>query len=352
MHYGLPPRKTSHPPPYVASRPQSPSYLRRVRLRTLAWVFGTLLFLIILLSQLNKGRKHRFQPEVIPPGTPPVVLVTTLDPSSSVEYRRMITENRKQYAALHGKEGPLSITFSALTKTSAGYATFLPQVTDYPLRIPKIIHSDPKSPAHQAPIPSSWSKIPAVRHAMTKFPHSTYFFFLDRSAMITDPSLSVEEHITDKARLESLMIPDQPIVPPGSVIRTLHTRKADQVDFIVTQDQNGLSQSSFIVRRGEWAKYFLDAWYDPLYRSYNFQRAEGHALEHLVQWHGTILSRMALVPQSTMNSNAKDSAQALLQNPPFVVSQRGCDTTGQASCEDAVRPWFERFKMLLPPKSM
>ena len=79
-------------------------------------------------------------------------------------------------------------------------------------------------------------------------------------------------------RLESLMIRDQPIVPPDSVIKTFSHLKGNQIDFVLTQDKEGLAEGSFIIRRGEWSKFFLDTWFDPLYRSYNFQKAETHAL--------------------------------------------------------------------------
>ena len=79
-------------------------------------------------------------------------------------------------------------------------------------------------------------------------------------------------------RLESLMIKDQSVVPPDSVIKTFSHLKGSQVDVVLTQDKEGLAQGSFIVRRGEWSKFFLDTWFDPLYRSYNFQKADTHAL--------------------------------------------------------------------------
>jgi mannan polymerase II complex MNN11 subunit len=43
-------------------------------------------------------------------------------------------------------------------------------------------------------------------------------------------------------------------------------------------------------------------WFDPLYRSYDFAAAEKHALEHIVQWHMTVLSRLVLVPQKLFNA--------------------------------------------------
>ena len=157
---------------------------------------------------------------------------------------------------------------------------------------------------------------------MTTYPHTTYFFFLDENALITNHDIDLSHDIMEKKRLESLMITNIPVVPPDSVIKTFAHLKGDRIDLVLTQDKEGLAHHSFIIRSGEWAQYFLDAWFDPLYRSYNFQKAEGHALEHLVQyvqpvmfgkprelmsfrWHGTILAKLAIVPQNIMNSYAR-----------------------------------------------
>ena len=82
--------------------------------------------------------------------------------------------------------------------------------------------------------------------------------------------------------LESMMIKDQSIVPPDSVIKTFSHLKGSQVDLVLTQDKDGLAQGSFVVRKGDWARFFLDTWFDPLYRSYNFQKADAHALVSLL----------------------------------------------------------------------
>lgn len=95
-----------------------------------------------------------------------------------------------------------------------------------------------------------------------------------------NPLLSLNTHVMEPKRLESVMLRDKPVVPPDSVIKTFSHLKGDKIDLVLTQDGEGLCQGSFILRRGEWAKFFLDTWFDPLYRSYNFQKAEGHALVH------------------------------------------------------------------------
>jgi mannan polymerase II complex MNN11 subunit len=143
-----------------------------------------------------------------------------------------------------------------------GYATFFPLVTDYDL----------------GGSPRSWAVVPSLRHALTLHPHASYFFALSPHALIMNPTLSLDTHITNFETLESLMQKDIPVVPPDSVIKTFSHLKGDKIDLILTQDGEGLCQGSFILRQGDWAKFFLDVWFDPLYRSYNFQKAEGHAL--------------------------------------------------------------------------
>lgn len=78
--------------------------------------------------------------------------------------------------------------------------------------------------------------------------------------------------------LEQSMLRDISVVPPDSVIKTFSHLRGDKVDLVLTQDGEGLCQGSFILRQTDWAKFFLDTWFDPLYRSYNFQKAEAHAL--------------------------------------------------------------------------
>ena len=123
---------------------------------------------------------------------------------------------------------------------------------------------------------------------MTKFPKSTFFYLLSPHSLIMNPSINLKSHVLDAKRLESLMLRDKPVVPPDSVIRTFSHLKGDKVDLILTQDNEGLAQGSFLLRRGEWAKFFLDTWFDPLYRSYNFQKAEGHALVYPTNFHPSL----------------------------------------------------------------
>jgi mannan polymerase II complex MNN11 subunit len=187
-------------------------------------------------------------------------------------------------------------------------------------------------------------------------------WYLDQNALIMNPDLTIEGHIMNPKRLESLMIRDQSIVPPDSVIKTFPHLKGTQIDMVITQDEEGLAQGSFIIRRGDWSKFFLDTWFDPLYRSYNFQKADTHALvslnpscflpllmnyqEHIVQWHPTILSKLALVPQRIMNAYPKGhtvNESETYKDGDFIIRFAGCEQAGR-SCATEAEPFSKQWR--------
>jgi len=244
MHYALPQRKSSRPP-YAIKLKQSSLQFRRIRPTSLIAIIAGFITLFLLLRSFgftHSGAKRHY-------GGRDVVIVTAYDENTDSAIAESVMANRQQYAKLHD------------------YGVFFTSFQNYSVKSG----------------PPSWAKVPVMRHAMTVYPQATFFFYLDAHALIANTKIALEKHVLDGKTLESLMITDVPIVPPDSVIKTFAGLDADRVDIIITQDKEGLSEKSFILRRGEWAKYFLDAWYDPLYRTYNFQRAERHALEHIVQ---------------------------------------------------------------------
>ncbi|KAI9833423.1 MAG: hypothetical protein M1826_007521 [Phylliscum demangeonii] len=335
MHFALPPRKSSHPAPYARAGARSSAHRQRqqrVRMRVLV-LFGLgaccVLFLLARLvalpssvslwSSASAGSEGGRRRRPAPPGTAPVVIVTVLDDSRfSREHLDGIRRNREQYAAAHG------------------YQTFLAHAKDYELR----------------GAPSSWARVPALRHALATHPHTPLFFQLDAGAVIGNGSLALETHIMAPARLAQLMLKDVPVVPPDSVIRTFSHLKPAQVDLVLSQDATGLAPASLLLRQGEWARFFLDTWFDPIYRSYNFQKAEVHALEHIVQWHSTILAKLALVPPRTMfaahttpdaNADADDREAPFRYQPgDFVLHPAACKAVPDPQCEAELRPFLEK----------
>ncbi|EPE06466.1 glycosyltransferase family 34 protein [Ophiostoma piceae UAMH 11346] len=266
-------------------------------------------------AELNKGFKADFSAATENFASfgkaPNVVLVTVFDETNYHRaYLDTVRENRRLYAKKHG------------------YGTFAPKVGYYDLNGG----------------PLSWTKVVAMRHALTMFPESTYFWFLDQNAFIMNMDVSIESDVMGAAKLDALMMKDFPIVPPDSIIKTFGHLKGQDVEFLLTQDYEGLSTSSFVIRNGEWAKFLFETWFDPLYRSYNFQKAETHALEHIVQWHPTILSKIALVPQRTLNAYSKNERGAKYEAGDLSVRVVGCIRTSSAVCENEAQPFIQIWR--------
>jgi mannan polymerase II complex MNN11 subunit len=205
--------------------------------------------------------------------------------------------------------------------------------------------------------------IPALRHALAELSSSTFFWALTADAFITNPTLSLETHILQP--LESIMLKDIPVVPPDSVIHTFSHLKPARTHLILSQDMDNLAHTSLILRNtpfttktpDNWAYYFLDAWFDPLYRAYAFQKAENHALEHLVQWHPTILAKLVLVDQRKINSynyaspptkdpvtGATKSHDSMWQEGDLVVNFKGCRDTEKRNCEEEMKHYFVKWE--------
>ncbi len=111
MHFALPPRKSSHPPPYERAFKSSP--VRRKQIQLGATIACVALLLIWLGSRLLSSSSDR-----PPAGTPEAVVVTLLDPDSmSKEYMSRIKENRIDYADRYGScEKDFSILSQSIIK--------------------------------------------------------------------------------------------------------------------------------------------------------------------------------------------------------------------------------------------
>ncbi|KAH6897408.1 galactosyl transferase GMA12/MNN10 family-domain-containing protein [Thelonectria olida] len=307
MHFAYPPRKRSDPPPFRPKSTRLP-FLRPSRLRTIV----LLLLTVIGGAWFFLGSKS--QPpyrEHVPSGSPPVLILTVLDTTKYTEaYLQTIKDNREQYAQRHGYENMVVKLFDYNTKGA----------------------------------PQSWAKILALRHSLTLHPDAKFIWFLDQNSYIMDLDRSLDDQVLDPQKLESLMIKDHSIVPPDSIIKTFNHLKGQDASFIISQDDSGLVTNSLILRNGDWAKFFVETWMDPLYRSYNFQKAERHALEHIVQWHPTILSKLALIPQRTMASYGRNGEGNSYREGDFVAVMVDCRPSGPSSCDKQSQSYLQQLK--------
>lgn len=104
MHFALPPRKTSHPPPYARTNISAAALRWRKQLKYVGYaVLGLLTFYLLLKFTLSDSAETDDGPSAIE-GPQHIVLVTVLDNKTmSEDYMQIVRTNRDYYAARHGE---------------------------------------------------------------------------------------------------------------------------------------------------------------------------------------------------------------------------------------------------------
>ena len=107
MHFAMPPRKTSRPPPYAARNNQSSvslppairNLLRKFRPRTI--ILGVLGFFTIIWLLRRTGDEGGRLAMVVG-SSAPVMIITVLDPKADSKWVQKVKRNREDYASRHG----------------------------------------------------------------------------------------------------------------------------------------------------------------------------------------------------------------------------------------------------------
>lgn len=73
----------------------------------------------------------------------------------------------------------------------------------------------------------------------------------------------------------------------------------------------------------------------------------------MVQWHPTILTKLALIPQRLINSYNIDIAsrggkKAMYGDDDFVVRFVGCELDKDRNCEREMDHYYRKWKQLVP----
>lgn len=107
MHFALPPRKTSFPPPYARVSSQNASSQRRRLLKLLATLVASLFTVYLLISIVSSDDTPVGDGTIKKDAS--VLIVTVLDDTTmSQEYVTLIKKNRDEYALKHGEHDSLN----------------------------------------------------------------------------------------------------------------------------------------------------------------------------------------------------------------------------------------------------
>jgi hypothetical protein len=119
-----------------------------------------------------------------------------------------------------------------------------------------------------------------------------------------NPSIPLHTHYLSSASLLALPLREVPVFPPENTVRTqsLRAQPVSQIGLILSHGGGILHTGSIILRRGDYANFVIDSWNDPLVRNYGFVGEDHQALEHLIQWHPTVLEGLAVMPKRSLLS--------------------------------------------------
>jgi len=74
--------------------------------------------------------------------------------------------------------------------------------------------------------------------------------------------------------------------------------------------------------------------------------------EHIVQWHPTILTKLALIPQKLLNAYSMDISSrggkdVMYKNGDFLVRLVGCELEASRNCEREFDGYYDEWKALM-----
>jgi mannan polymerase II complex MNN11 subunit len=133
MHFAMPPRKTSRPPPYAARNQQSglpipPALKNLLRTRPRLLLGAILGFFTLYWLLGGRGHTRNYGSKVVGGWTaadipkasigsgPPVVVVTVIDPKADPVWVQKIKSNREDYAKRHGMPSLLTLYLCSAAK--------------------------------------------------------------------------------------------------------------------------------------------------------------------------------------------------------------------------------------------
>jgi hypothetical protein len=159
-----------------------------------------------------------------------------------------------------------------------------------------------------------WSKISVLLDAFKQHPEAEWIWWLDFDAVIMTPTVDLGEYILNPDAMFSKLLKGQtfPIRHLGQggkegLVLPSHP-DVDQINLLISHDQNGLNAGSFFLRRNKWTEMFLEHWHDPiLMLEKDWWALEQDALVHIFLHHHQFMKdHVGIVAQREFNAYVAD----------------------------------------------
>ena len=154
------------------------------------------------------------------------------------------------------------------------------------------------------------SKISVLVDAFKQYPRAEWMWWLEFDAVIMTPTMELREHILNPNAMFSKVLKDQ-MFPP---LRAGHRRKElifplrpdpNQINLLISYDQNGLNTRSFFLRRTYWTERFLKLWVNTILMM-KMDRCvlEQDSLNHIfLRYHHFMKDHVGIVSPGVFNTN-------------------------------------------------
>lgn len=154
-------------------------------------------------------------------------------------------------------------------------------------------------------VPIFWNKIPILQEAFIRYPEAEWVWWLDLDIIIMNTSLSIYDHVLSDEGMARNILLNEPMHGAGggeTGYRTPATYKRNDINFVISLDSWGMNVGNFLIRRGEWSKWLLGLWIEPLYIDQGWVFPENDAWTHMWQFHKIVQEHTAVMKQSSMNA--------------------------------------------------
>lgn len=204
----------------------------------------------------------------------------------------------------------------------------------------------------------SWEKVDAIRNSFKKYPDAEWFWWLDLTTLVMEPTYSLQDHLFKDLAKNTYR--DINYYNPLNISHPFTEDWLDpnsrspvgdgdpnSINLILSQDCSGFNLGSFFIRRSVWADRLLDIWWDPVayeQKHMDWAHKEQDALESLYVAQPWIRKHVAFTEQRMINSFPPGACNEQGENPKVHYDKKDRDfLVNMAGCEWGRDCWGEMY---------
>lgn len=200
----------------------------------------------------------------------------------------------------------------------------------------------------------SWEKVDIIKETMREHPHAEWFWWLDLSTYIMEPSITLDSHIFNNLEANTFRNLSTGFNPLNMKEDIPFLNYQKEINMIIPQDCGGFNLGSFFIRRSEWTERLLDLWWDPVFyeqKHMEWDHKEQDSFENMFAASAWIRNSVAFVGNRKINAyppgacdEQRHDRQFFYADRDFCVNMAGCQYG--RNCYDEMRHYKELSEKL------